>query len=133
MACRNKHDDEHDDDNQAPTWRYAFPPRRLPYLPVTRGWLAGRFQSIERHLSAIERAISTLGVKVSEATDLLDRINGRTNDIATIVRELRDAVANQPDASPDVLARLDAVADALDGIAADPTNPVPEPTPGESA
>jgi len=70
---------------------------------------------------------------VSEATDLLDRINGRTNDIATIVRELRDAVANQPDASPDVLARLDAVADALDGIAADPTNPVPEPTPGESA
>lgn len=80
---------------------------------------------------AIEHAITRLGVQVSEATDLLDRINTRTNDIATIVRDLRDLVANQPDASPDVLARLDAVADALDVIAADPTNPVPEPVPGE--
>jgi hypothetical protein len=68
---------------------------------------------------------------VSEATDLLDRINGRTNDISVIVRDLRDQVANQPDANPEVVARLGAVADALDAIAADPSNPVPEPVPGE--
>ena len=126
MACKHRPDDS--DPNRR---HYAQPPRHMPFLPVTRGWLAGRFQSIERHLMAIEENIRKLGVKVSAVTDLLDRVNARTNDISVIVRDLRDQVANMPDASPEVVARLGAVADALDAIAADPTDPVPEPVPGE--
>ena len=70
-------------------------------------------------------ALSKMGVKLSEATDKLDRIDSRTNDLGVLVRQLRDELANQSDASPEVLARLGVVADALDAIAADPNNPTP--------
>lgn len=62
---------------------------------------------------------------MSEATDKLDLIDSRTNDLGVLVRALRDELANTSDASPAVLARLDVVADALSAIAADPTNPTP--------
>lgn len=66
-----------------------------------------------------------MGVKLSEATEKLDLIDSRTNALGVVVRQLRDELANQSDASPEVLRRLDVVADALAAVAADPDNPTP--------
>jgi len=110
------------DDDDRSSYRRRFP---FPWLVVSERYLDRRFKSIDRHFQAIERILNQLGVKVSEATDKLDRIDARTNDLGNLVRALRDELANQSDASPAVLARLDVVANALDAIAADPTNPTP--------
>lgn len=63
-------------------------------------------------------------------TDALDKVNTATNKLAGVVRDLRDRVKTgmtQADVDA-VQGRLDQVAASLDGIAADPNNPVP-PTP----
>lgn len=69
--------------------------------------------------------LNRLGAQMSAATEVLDRIDSRTNDVANLVRSLRDELANTSDASPEVLARLGAVADALDAVAANPSDPTP--------
>lgn len=100
-------------------------PSLLRWFFASRGYLDQRFSRIERLLKAVELALTKMGVKLSEATDKLDRIDSRTNDLGVLVRQLRDELANQSDASPEVLRRLGVVADALDAIAADPDNPTP--------
>jgi len=110
------------DDDDRSSYRRRFP---FPWLVVSERYLDRRFRSIERHLRALEEILTQLGVKVSEATDKLDRIDARTNDLGVLVRALRDQLASQSDASPAILARLGVVADALDAIAADPNNPTP--------
>jgi hypothetical protein len=109
-------DDDSCKDRSSPLFRWFF---------ASRGYLDRRFSRIDRSLRAVELALAKMGVKLSEATDKLDRIDARTNDLGVLVRQLRDELANQSDASPEVLRRLGVVADALDAIAADPENPTP--------
>jgi len=111
-----------DDDCADKRHRPRFP---IPWLLVSRRYIDRQFQDIRRHLASLEEALQQIGVKMSEATDKLDLIDSRTNDLGVLVRALRDELANTSDASPAVLARLDVVADALSAIAADPTNPTP--------
>jgi hypothetical protein len=106
------------------------------WLPVTRGEFDDRMNRLERilssidgHVVAVEEITTYIGEKVSEATDLLDAIDVRTNDLAAEVAELILKEQNRPDASPEVIARLQALKANLDGIAADPENPVPDPIP----
>lgn len=109
-------DDSREDKPSSSLFRWLFAPR---------GYLDRRFTRIDRSLTAVELALTKMGVKLSEATDKLDRIDARTNDLGILVRQLKDELANTSDASPEVLRRLGVVADALDAIAADPNNPTP--------
>ena len=88
-----------------------------------------RFDDINSHIETVEETVTILGEKVSEATDLLDQIDARTNVLADEVNELIAKEQNRPDADPEIVARLTAVRDNLNGIAADPDNPVPDPVP----
>lgn len=107
------------------------------WLPVTRGEFNRRMTRLENtlliidgHLEAVEEAITVLGEKVSEATDLLAEINTETNNVATRLDDLVNQLASQSDASPEVLDGLRAISARLQGLAADPNNPVPvEPPP----
>lgn len=78
-----------------------------------------------QYLEMIIPKLDNLGVLMSEATDKLDRIDARTNDLGALVIALRDELANTSDASPEILARLGVVGDALTAILADPNNPTP--------
>jgi hypothetical protein len=68
---------------------------------------------------------------VSEATDLLDQLDARTNELSAEVDQLIANEQNRPDADPAIVARLTALRDNLNNIAADPNNPVPDPVPVE--
>jgi len=109
-------DDDSCEDKPSSLFRWLFAPR---------GYLDRRFSRIDRSNKAVELALSRMGVKLSEATEKLDLIDSRTNALGVVVRQLRDELANQSDASPEVLRRLDVVADALAAVAADPDNPTP--------
>lgn len=105
------------------------------WLPVTREefnrrldrieYLLRPLPSIDAHVQGVEENMTLLGERVSEATDLLAQINGATNDVATRMQALIDQLANTSDASPEVLAALRAELLVLQGLAADPANPVP--------
>jgi cobalamin biosynthesis protein CbiG len=110
------------DDDCSERRKSRFP---IPWLLLSRRYVDRQFKGIERHLASLELVLRQIGVTVSEATDKLDRIDSRTNDLGVLVRELKDELANQSDASPEVLRRLGVVADALDAIASDPNNPTP--------
>lgn len=88
-----------------------------------------KFNELNSHIEAVEEQVTILGEKLSEATDLLDAIDARTNDLATEVANLITEVQNAPDANPAIVARLQALKANLDAIAADPNNPVPDPVP----
>lgn len=88
-----------------------------------------KFNGLNSHIEAVEETVTILGEKLSEATDLLDAIDSRTNDLATEVANLIVEVQNAPDANPAIVARLQALKANLDAIAADPNNPVPDPVP----
>lgn len=89
----------------------------------------GKFNELNSHVEAVEESVTILGEKLSEATDLLDAIDVRTNDLATEVNDIIAELQNTPDASPAILSRLATVKANLDAIAADPNNPVPDPVP----
>lgn len=65
----------------------------------------------------------------------LSKIDAATTDIASDLQALRDQIAGgglSPEVEDAVLAKLDAAAARLEGIAADPADPVPpveEPAP----
>ena len=110
------------DDDRDERRKPRFP---MSWLLLSRRYADRQFKGIERRLQSLEVVLQQIGVKVSEATDKLDRIDSRTNDLGILVRQLRDELQNQSDASPEVLRRLGVVADALDAVAADPGNPTP--------
>lgn len=104
------------------------------WLPVTRGEFDDRMSRLERiltsidgHVVAVEEITTYIGEKVSEATDLLAQINDATNGVATRMQALIDQLASQSDASPEVLDALRSELALLQGLAADPNNPVPNP------
>lgn len=112
------------------------PPPRPPgwWLPVTRHEFNLRMTRVEttltdidRHLMALEETLTVIGERMSEATDLLAQINDATNQVATRLQGLIDELANQSDASPEVLDALRSELSVLQGLAADPNNPVPAP------
>jgi len=114
---------------------YADDPDPYGWLPVTRDEFRRRLDRIERllrplpsidaHVMGIEENINLLGERMSEATDLLAQINDATNQVATRLQGLIDELANQSDASPEVLQALRDELAVLQGLGADPNNPVP--------
>lgn len=109
------------------------------WLPVTRREFNARMDHLEQllralpriddHLVAVEQIITEIGAQVSEATDLLAEINTETNDVSTRLDDLVAQLAAKSDASPEVLDGLRAISTRLQGLAADPGNPVPDPGP----
>lgn len=64
----------------------------------------------------------------AEFAAAFERVNAATTAIATLLRELRDALASgglTAEQEAEQLAKLGQVADALDAMAQNPTNPVP--------
>lgn len=65
---------------------------------------------------------------------VLTRIDGATNNVANQLRALKDQVAGQGlsiEVEQSILGQLEAAATRLEGVGADPANPVPdEPAPG---
>lgn len=59
---------------------------------------------------------------VSEA---IIALNNATNNVATEIAALRARLANGDPVTPGELAQLDSLATRLEGLAADPANPVP--------
>lgn len=90
-----------------------------------------RFDELDSHIEAVEESLTMIGEKVSEATDLLDQLDARTNELGAEVDQLIANEQNRPDADPAIVARLTALRDNLNNIAADPNNPVPDPVPVE--
>lgn len=90
-----------------------------------------RFEELDSHIEAVEESVTMMGEKVSEATDLLDQLDARTNELGAEVDQLIANEQNRPDADPAIVARLTALRDNLNNIAADPNNPVPDPVPVE--
>lgn len=75
----------------------------------------GRLTALEARMEAFDAA--------------LGRIDAATTAVAEEIRELKDQIAAgglTPEQEADVLARLEAAAARLEGIGADPENPVPE-------
>jgi hypothetical protein len=92
-----------------------------------------RFDTLDSHIEAVEESVTMMGEKVSEATDLLDQLDARTNELGAEVDQLIANEQNRPDADPAIVARLTALRDNLNNIAADPNNPVPDPVPVDPA
>jgi hypothetical protein len=88
-----------------------------------------KFNELNSHIEAVEEQVTIQGEKLSEATDLLDAIDARTNDLSIEVANLITEVQSAPDANPAIVARLQALKANLEAIAADPNNPVPDPVP----
>jgi methyl-accepting chemotaxis protein len=138
---------KHYADDTPPAQTPAPPPEPVRgagwWLPVTRSEFDDRMtgleqgqrriertlQSIDGHVVAVEEITTYIGEKVSEATDLLAQINDATNGVATRMQALIDQLASQSDASPEVLDALRAELTLLQGLAADPNNPVPPVNP----
>ena len=60
---------------------------------------------------------------------LLDAMNAETNDIGARIDALNAKLAAAPGTDPEVLAGLTALSARLQGLAADPSNPIPAPAP----
>lgn len=76
--------------------------------------------------------LTTLEARMNDFDTSLSRIDAATTDVANDLRELREQLATGQTVTQEQLARLAAAADRLEGIAADPENPVPEPAEPEA-
>lgn len=81
-------------------------------------------------LSAIERGVQALiaqgGVMNEKITQLSQRLDAATNEIAKDLQALRDAIANNT-VSEEQLTALDSTITRLEAMGQDPENPVPAP------
>jgi hypothetical protein len=105
---------------------------------VTRGWewIVGQILSRhEKRIQRLEDRMSTLDDKLAEIDAASNREAGTVRDIATALSNLRAEIDSGgiPD---DAVARLDGIAAALNAradflasLAADPNNPIPAPAP----
>jgi len=90
-----------------------------------------RLTEIEETLAGIAAALRNLNqglVTVNQQIDdIIKTLNDNTNAVAAKVDKLTAELANA--VTPDQLASLQAVADHLRALGADPSNPVPAPAP----
>jgi hypothetical protein len=70
--------------------------------------------------------LTILEGRMNDFDTSLARIDAATTEVANDLRELREQLANGVAVTPEQLAALAAAADRLEGIGADPTNPVPD-------
>lgn len=61
----------------------------------------------------------------ANVTEAIIALNAATNDVAAKVLALRNALAAGEPVTQNQLAQLDSIAARLEGLAADPQNPVP--------
>jgi ABC-type transporter Mla subunit MlaD len=123
------HPTQHDHHDEHGT----HPASSCPWLPVTRDYLDRGLERIVRRIRRVEEILNQIGVTVSEATDLLSQINDETNAVSARIDDLVNQLANQSDASPEVLQGLRDASARLQALAADPNNPVPAPAGGTDA
>jgi hypothetical protein len=86
------------------------------------GWLT-RPAEHDPVLIALTTRIASLEDRMSKTDEMIAQINTKTNALAERVRVAMEG------ADADTAAKLAPIATALDGIAADPNNPVPDPEP----
>lgn len=75
-------------------------------------------------ITALQARIDALEERMTASETALQALDAATNEVATELEELRDLIASTDAATA---ARIQAAADRLRGLAADPENPVPEP------
>ena len=78
--------------------------------------------NIDRHVQAVEEMVTELGAKVAAVDDALAQLDEATNDVAADLEALKVQVAGF---DSDTAAKIQAAADRLRALAADPENPVP--------
>lgn len=66
---------------------------------------------------------------MSQLEDLITAIDNETNAVAAEVATLRAQLAAAPTVTQATLDKLSSISSRLQGIAADPANPVPAPAP----
>jgi hypothetical protein len=93
--------------------------------------------SVFDRLEALERHTKRLEINMGKYEELLADFNAATNavgeKIERLTKEIADAHAKGEAPSEETLAGLRACADHLKALAADPSNPVPEPISSPSA
>jgi len=132
--------------------------RRLdpPALVPSPGWRPRWWQwptwadlrLIWDYVLAQTEMITTMGAEVSESSDAIARLDEETNHVedklrqnAADIERLAEALANAQPGSDEaaalrqelagVVSAVNAQADRLHGLAADPSNPVPDPAPAD--
>jgi hypothetical protein len=86
-----------------------------------------RFESLWSYVLDQEEHITTLGERIMTATDdLAARLNAATNELAADLEALRDEVAGSDAA---IAAKFEPLVNRLEGMGADPADPVPAPEP----
>jgi hypothetical protein len=102
-----------------------WPWTTLSDISADTGATRGAVGALLRNEEMIIHKLESLGVLMSEATDLLVQINDETNAVASRIDALVAELENESDASPEVLQGLRDLSVRLGGLAADPDNPVP--------
>jgi ABC-type transporter Mla subunit MlaD len=92
-----------------------------------------RGRRIEQKLDALTRLVQTFYKHtMSQLDDLITAIDNETNAVAAEVAALRAQLAAAPTVTQATLDKLSSISTRLQGIAADPANPVPAPAPAPS-
>jgi uncharacterized membrane-anchored protein len=86
--------------------------------------------NIDDRISVAEQTLTELGAKVAAVDDALAQLDTATNEIAADLEALKQQVAQFDGATA---AKIQAAADRLKALAADPENPVPETPDGGGA
>lgn len=76
--------------------------------------------------SLVTKGFQSMGMSLD---DLVIAIDNETNAVAAEVSALRAQLAAAPTVTQATLDKLSSISTRLQGIAADPNNPVPAPTP----
>lgn len=90
---------------------------------------------VARHLAPIHQKLEAIMATQAEFQAAFDRINAATNQVATLLNNLRDQVSElglDATVEAQLLSQLQGAAGALEAMAVTPTDPVPvEPPPVE--
>jgi chromosome segregation ATPase len=94
-------------------------------------------QRLEAELAELKASVNLLLerslITMSQLDDLITAIDNETNAVAAEVAALRAQLAAAPTVTQSTLDKLTSISTRLQGIAADPANPVPAPTPAPSS
>ncbi len=86
---------------------------------------------MDRKLDQLLNIGRRIMAKIDDVNELLTKIDDETNQVAAEIQQLKDQIANSGGISAAdadaVVAKLGALQTRLQGLAADPNNPVPAP------
>jgi ABC-type transporter Mla subunit MlaD len=82
-------------------------------------------ETVARLVNSHDDRIDQLEEHMSATDDLVDRFAAATDEVARDLADLRDQVANL---DPAIAAQFEPLVTRLEGLGADPADPVPAPT-----